>query len=53
MHIIKQGEPQRKGEFHFICENCGCEWSVKFSRSFMEYFAYMYCPNCEEEVRAK
>lgn len=29
MNIIKHGNADcNRGEFYFICNNCGCEWSA-------------------------
>lgn len=55
MTITKQGDPAKmhRGEFSFRCKNCGCEWNADrgkdgahISPPFVEFFAYMDCPNC-------
>ena len=59
MYIVKPGIPQRNGEFHFSCKSCGCKWNADrgdnglyFSPPFMEFYAFMRCPNCRQEVTA-
>ena len=56
MNIVKLGISltERKGEFHFNCKECGCEWfadrgdnGLKISPPCCEFFAYMDCPNCK------
>lgn len=54
MNIVKLGNVQnRPGEFHFVCEKCGCEWyadrgdnGLKISPPCCKYYAYMKCPSC-------
>ena len=55
INIVKSGNPEarKKGEFHFICKKCGCEWyagrgkdEAKISPPCVEFYAYMNCPNC-------
>lgn len=55
MHIVRLGIPQTagRGEFHFLCKKCGCEWyadrgdkGLKISPPCCEFYAYMDCPNC-------
>lgn len=62
MHIIKLGDltKSKKGEFHFTCKNCGCEWyadrgdnGLKISAPCFEFFVYMRCPNCNTETIIK
>ena len=56
MNIIKQGNTNHaRGEFYFICDNCGCEWSanrgdngLKISPPCVEFYTYMDCPCCKE-----
>ena len=56
MTIIKSGDitKSKKGEFHFICKHCGCEWygdrgkdGLKISAPGLPFYAYMKCPNCD------
>lgn len=55
MNIIKPGKAGNTGEFYFICNNCGCEWSanrgddgLKFSPPCVEFYTYMNCPCCKK-----
>lgn len=58
MVITKLGDVSKAhGEFHFRCHRCGCEWwasrgdkGLGISPPFMEFFVYMKCPNCKEEI---
>lgn len=58
MNIVRLGKPQNKqGEFHFICDECGCEWyanrgdsGLKISPPCCEFYAYMKCPNCDKQA---
>ena len=58
MNIVKLGNYQNtKGEFHFICEKCECEWyadrgdkGLGISPPCFEFYAYMKCPTCKAEV---
>ena len=61
MVITKLGDVNKAhGEFHFRCHHCRCEWlanrgdkGLGISPPFMEFFVYMKCPNCKEEVISK
>lgn len=54
MTIIKHGDiEKRRGEFHFVCERCGCEWEasrgdtgLSFSPPCVKFYAIMKCPDC-------
>ena len=56
MNIIKLGNADcDRGEFYFICGNCGCEWTanrgddgLKISPPCVEFYTYMKCPCCKE-----
>ena len=57
MTIVKSGDvtKSKKGEFHFICKHCGCEWygdrgkgGLKISAPGLPFYAYMKCPNCDK-----
>ena len=55
MKIVNAGDVNysEKGEFHFKCARCGCEWyanredpELHISPPCVEFFTYMACPNC-------
>lgn len=62
MQIIKVGDisKAKKGEFHFICKKCGCEWyadrgdkGLIIAPPCCEFSVDMKCPTCNTYVTTR
>lgn len=55
MKIVNAGNKEfsSRGEFHFKCKKCDCEWyadrtdkELHISPPMLSFYTYMNCPNC-------
>ena len=60
MNIIEAGDSKyrKRGDFSFECKKCECKWEADRGDEgfhilppFLEFYAYMNCPNCGKETR--